>query len=386
MSAAPAPAGVPAASAAPDVRIVGVDVAACCFELTRPVRFGPAVYARRGYTLLRIRTDAGIDGFACGFDREVPIAAGLRPLAERLPGRDALQGRALLSELLASNAPGRAGLVRAHSLIDLALWDVTAKVAGLPLHLLLGGLRERIPALAIAGYLIEERGEDAIVAELAGLKEQGFRHLKLMIGARDEFWTHRFLSRCREAIGAETQLSLDVHYSFPSLAEAIRVGRACDELELAFLEDPFPPAQWRHHRALADAIRTPLAAGEDVYDAQAYADLLEAVSVLRVDPSSAGGLEPALRGIHLAEAAGARVLAHGFAQLNAQLAGACGAMDWVEVAAPLENGDRFGELLEEPGFALEGGAIVLDRRPGTGLRLDWARVEALAAERWTVGA
>jgi len=350
------------------------------------VRFGAAVYASREHTFLRIRTDAGIDGFACSLDREVPVAAALRPLAERLVGRDALRGRALIAELLAANAPGRAGLVRAHSLIELALWDVTAKAAGLPLHLLLGGLRERIPALAIAGYLIEERGEDAIVDELTGLREQGFGHLKLMIGARDAAWTHGFLSRCREAIGFETQLSLDVHYSFPSLAEAIRVGRALDELELGFLEDPFPPAQWRHHRALASAIRTPLAAGEDVTDALAYVDLLEAVGVLRVDPTSAGGLEPALRGIHLAEAAGTRVLAHGFPWVNAQLAGAYAAMDWVEVAAPLENGDRFGELLEDPGFALEGGELVLDRRPGAGTRLDWARVEALAAGRWTVGA
>jgi L-alanine-DL-glutamate epimerase-like enolase superfamily enzyme len=367
-------------------RVVGVDVAQCSFPLRHPVRFGAARYATRGYTLVRLRTDAGVTGFACGMDRDTPLAAAVPPLAERLVGRDALSHRALLAELLAANVPGRAALVRAHSLIELALWDVTGKVAGLPLHLLLGGLRERIPALAVAGYLIDERGEDAIVEELVGLREQGFGHVKLMIGARDAAWTGRFVGRCRDALGDDVALALDVHYSLPSLADAIRVGHALDDAGAAFFEDPFAPAQWRHHRALAAAIRTPLAAGEDVTDALAYADLLEAVAILRVDPSSAGGLEPALRGIRLAEAAGARVLPHGFPWTNAQLAGAFAAIDWVEVSAPLENGDRFGELLEDPGFALEGGEVVLDRRPGTGTRLDWARVEALAAGHWTVGA
>jgi L-alanine-DL-glutamate epimerase-like enolase superfamily enzyme len=365
------------------VRIAGVDAAHCAFPLTHPLRFGRAEYATRDYALMRIRTDEGIDGFACGMGRGTPIVEALRTLAPALLGRDPLRGRALLDDLLAANAPGRAALVRAHSLIELALWDITAKTAGLPLHVLLGGLRERIPALAVAGYLIEVRGEDAIVEELVGLREQGFGHLKLMIGARDAAWTHRFLSRCRDAIGAGPRLALDVHYSFPGVGEAVRVCRALEELDVAFVEDPFPPAYWRHHRALAAATRVPLAAGEDVTDALAYTDLLEAVAVLRVDPSSCGGLEPALHGIHLAETAGARVLPHGFASINAQLAGASAAIDWAEVIAPLDNGDRFSELLEHPGYTLDGGDVVLDRVPGSGTRLDWDRVEALADVRWS---
>lgn len=365
------------------MKVAGVDAAHCAFALTHPLRFGRAEYATRDYTLLRIRTDDGIDGFACGMGRGTPIVVALRTLAPMLVGRDPLQRRAVLGDLLAANVPGRAALVRAHSLIELALWDIAAKAAGLPLHLLLGGLRERIPALAVAGYLLEVRGEDAIFEELVALRDQGYRHLKLMIGARDALWTHRFMSRCREAIGDGPRLALDVHYSFASVGAAVSVCRALEELDIAFVEDPFGPAHWRHHRALAAATRMPLAAGEDVTDALAYADLLEAVAVLRVDPSSCGGLEPALRGIGLAEAAGARVLPHGFAWLNAQLAGAHAAIDWAEVIAPLENGDRFGELLEHPGYEVDGGDVVLDRIPGTGARVDWKRVEALAEVRWS---
>jgi L-alanine-DL-glutamate epimerase-like enolase superfamily enzyme len=377
------PSGV--VTVAPELRIVGVDAVHCAFPLNHPLRFGAAAYAIREYVLLRVRTDAGIDGFACGLARDTPLLAALRPLGQRLVGRDPLWRGALISELLVSNVPGAAALVRAYSLIDLALWDIAGKAAGLPVHAMLGGLRNRIPALAVGGYLLEVRGEDAVVDELVGLRDQGFRHLKLMIGARDAAWTRRFIARCRTALGDETLIGLDVHYSFASLGDAIEVGRALDDAGAAFLEDPFPPHHWRHYRALARAVRTPLAAGEDVTDAQQYADLLEAVRILRVDPSSVGGLEPALRGGRLAESAGARVLPHGFAQLNAQLAGAVGAIDWVEVMAPLANGDRIGELFEDDGFRLEGGDVVLDRQPGNGIRLDWSRTESLATERWTVG-
>ncbi len=367
-------------------RIVGVDAALCVFPLRHALIFGAAKYATRDYTLLRIRTDSGVDGFACGVARGTPLLAALESMATELLGKDALSRNALMSELRTANVPGRAALVRAHSLVDLALWDVSAKVAGLPLHLLLGGFRERVPAVAVAGYLLDVRGEDAIVEEVRGLREQGFDQIKLMIGARAPEWTRRFLVRCFEAVGSQGRLALDVHYSSPSVADALALARVLDDLGIAFLEDPFPPTHHRWYRALATATRLPLAAGEDVVDAQGYADLVEAVRILRIDPSSCGGIDPALSGLRLAEANGVRVFPHGFPWTNAQLAGAFDVIDRVEITAPLDNGDRFGELLAEPGFSVANGAVVLDREPGTGTRLDWAAVRALASHALTMKA
>ncbi len=367
-------------------RIVGVDAAHCVFPLRHPLIFGAAEYASRDYTLLRIRTDSGIEGFACGIARGTPLLAALELVADWLIGADALCRRALLTELRTANVPGRASLVRAQSLLDLALWDITAKVAGLPLHLLLGGFRQRIPAVAVAGYLLDIRGEDAIVEEVRGLREQGFDEIKLMIGARSPEWTRHLLTRCLDAVGARGRLALDVHYSLPSVEDAIALARVLDDLGIAFLEDPFPPTHHRWYRAVAARTRLPLAAGEDVVDVQGYADLVDAVQILRVDPSSCGGIDPALSGLRLAEANGVRVFPHGFPWTNAQLAGAFGAIDRVEVTAPLDNGDRFGELLEEPAFTMADGAVVLDREPGTGTRLNWAAVQTLASHTWTAEA
>lgn len=372
-------------SAATGVRIVGVDAARCTFPLRHPLRFGPALYRERDYVLLRIRTDGDVVGDALALGRGTPLLEALRSVAELLVGADPLTARARVRGARRANVPGHAALARALSIADLALWDVVARVAQAPLHRLLGGAgRERVEALAVSGYLIDVRGEDAIVEELVQLEEQGFRHLKLMLGARDPAWLHRFLSRCREAVGSETMLSLDFHFSLPDLAEALAVCRPLDELGLAFIEDPFPPLHWRDLQALAEQLDTPLAAGEEVTDPVTFEDLLEGASLLRVDAATCGGIEDAVRGIGLAAAAGKPALPHGSVLVGTQLAASFDTIEWMEVAAPLDTGDRVGELCEGPAAQLDRGWLTVDQTPGVDVRLAWDRVRASAGAGWSV--
>ncbi|ADB50362.1 mandelate racemase/muconate lactonizing enzyme family protein [Conexibacter woesei] len=372
-------------SAAGDLRIVGIDAARVTFPLRHPVRFGPALYTEREYVLLRLRTDAGVVGDARAMTRGTPLLEALRPVAERLVGADPLSARTLVRDLRRSNVPGQAALSRAHSIADLALWDLVARAVDAPLHRLLGGAgRERVEALAVSGYLIDVRGEDAIVDELVQLKAQGFRHLKLMLGAREPAWMHRFLSRCRETVGSDVLLSLDFHFSLASLDEALAVCRPLEELELAFIEDPFPPLHWRDLRALAGQLETPLAAGEDVTDPVMFADLLEGADLLRVDPSTCGGVEDAVAGIRMAAAAGKPALPHGAVLVGTQLAAAFDAVELMEVAAPVDTGDRIDELYEGPAPQLHGAWLTVDQTPGVDVRLEWDRVEAAAVSGWSV--
>lgn len=371
-------------SAAGDLRIVGVDAARVTYPLAHPLRFGPALYHEREYVALRLRTDAGVVGDALAMTRGTPLLEALRPVAERLVGLDPLSARELVRGLRRSNVPGHTALSRAQSIADLALWDLVARVAGAPLHRLLGDAgRERVEALAVSGYLIDVRGEDAIVEELVQLREQGFRHLKLMLGAREPAWLHRFLSRCREAVGDDTLLSLDFHFSLASLAEALAICRPLEELGLAFIEDPFPPLHWRDLRALAQQLETPLAAGEDVTDPVTFSDLLEGAAVLRVDPSTCGGVDDAVQGVRAAAAAAKPALPHGAVLVGAQLAAAFDTVEWVEVAAPLETGDRVGDLCEGPAPQLRGAWLTVDQTPGVDVRLAWDRVEAAAVAGWS---
>jgi L-alanine-DL-glutamate epimerase-like enolase superfamily enzyme len=366
------------------MRIAGIDAALCSFRLRRPLRLTSSVaFSSREYVALRLRTDEPeIVGYAVGHVRDTPLLEGLRLLAPQLVGGDALARSALIASLGGSLGGGRAALLRPLSMLEMALWDVVSKHARLPLHLLLGGGGRRpAPALAVAYYLDDE-GEDAVLEQIGRLETEGFSRIKLMIGARPAAWMRRFFGRVKDQLSAETLFSIDLHYSVPTLDEGIRLLHALDDLELAFVEDPFEPARWRELAALRARCRTPLACGEAVVTPLEYRDVLEGASVLRVDPATCGGFAPAMTGIQLAEVAGATVLPHGFAGTNAQLAGAFAVVSAVEVIPAGPGGDDFELLMESP-FELHDGAVHLDREPGAGLRLDWDAVCTAASSSWS---
>jgi L-alanine-DL-glutamate epimerase-like enolase superfamily enzyme len=365
------------------MRVIGVDVALCSFELPHPVRLGPVEYRCRDYVALRVCTeDAAVAGYAAGYTRGTPLFEAVCLLAPSIVGADALARGALFARLEAAHRPGHAALVRALSLLEMALWDLTAKQAALPLHAVLGGTREVAPAMGVCGYFIEERGEEAILDDLRRLEQDGFARLKLMLGARPPLWMLRFLTRAKEALAPDTLLGVDVHYSLASLEEGVRLVRALDGLGLAFIEDPFDPARWRQLVALSRQVSTPVAAGEDVVSPLQYRDILEGAAILRVDPSTCGGFGSAIEGIELATAMGASVIPHGFVGVNAQLAGAFPAVSAVEVIPPEISSDGF-EKLVEPACELRDGSVHLDRAPGAGLRLDWEGVVAAAVATWS---
>lgn len=377
--------GAAAASAA-EARIVGVDAARCAFTLTHPLRFGHATYAERDYVLLRVQTDVGVDGYGFALGRGTPLLEAARPAAERVLGTDPVSAISRVRGLRQANVPAHPALVRGHSLVDLGLWDLASKLAGEPLHELLGeARRDRVQALATCGYLLDVRGEDAVVAELVELRDRGFGQLKLMLSAGEPAWTHRFLSRCLEAIGSGVPLAVDFHYSFATLEQALAVCQPLDELGLAFVEDPLPPLHWRDLRALAERIETPLAAGEDVPDPSCFRDLLEGASLLRVDAGTCGGLEDAVAGIGFAAELGRPVFPHGSPWLTTQLAAVHDAVEWVEVVPTTPpNGDRIGELFRGSALAFEGSSALVGGEAGLGCELDWERVGEHAGAGWSV--
>jgi L-alanine-DL-glutamate epimerase-like enolase superfamily enzyme len=350
---------------------VGADIATCAVPIPRPVRLAATVYREREYVALRIRTDDGLVGDALGYSRSVPIAPALERLAPSLLGRDALRRAELVGSLRAANVNGRGSLVRALSLIDIALWDVLAKRAQLPLWRLLGGARDRVPLLAVAGYSGDP--ED----ELRRLAEAGFRRLKVHLEPAEVSGVER-LQRA-----AGVPLAIDFHMAFASLAEALAVCRPLDELGLAFIEDPFPPERWRLTGELAATLRTPVAAGEDALGLEALRDLVDAVTILRVDATASGGIATALDAVAIAAAAGRGVITHAFHDLHGDLGGGLAAVDLVETIPEESGANPVGELLSRH-HRVEGGELVLGEEPGHGLTLDWDAVVAHARDLRTI--
>lgn len=198
---------------------------------------------------------------------------------------------------------GRRGLhLSALSGVDLALWDLLGKSLGRPVLDLIGGAcRDRIPVYASGGWA----GEDAIGAELQGYVRQGFRAVKMRIGAMDGS-VERSLARlraAREALGDGIALLADAHGTL-SVPDAKRLAAAGAGLGLRWLEEPVSPDDRAGAAEVRAASTIPIAAGESESTAFDFLDLLRrgAVDVLQPDLAICGGLTEGLRVAALASA------------------------------------------------------------------------------------
>src|SRR5688572_18926893 len=143
--------------------IASVDVTIASFPLPAPFRLGTVTVADREFAIVRVTTEAGFEGAMFVLSREQPFAQIVeRGLAPLLVGRDADAIARRVEEChQGAVGPSRPGLrTRCISLIEIALWDIKAQRAGLPLWRLLGGYRPDQPALVVPDYLSE--GADVV--------------------------------------------------------------------------------------------------------------------------------------------------------------------------------------------------------------------------------
>jgi L-alanine-DL-glutamate epimerase-like enolase superfamily enzyme len=359
--------------------INSVSIAECAVPLPRPVRLGRSEIRTRNFLALRIGAQDGAAGEAIGYVRGSPLFGALETLAPHLLGADSLMRGEILSELEWSNVPGRAAFTRATSLLDIALWDLAAKRAELPLFQLIGGFARAAHASAVAGYYMHERSVEDITSEVSDRFNQGYGRVKVMLNGGDA----RFDQRLVEALSALSgRVAADAHWSWSTLTEARRYCRRLDSMGLDFLEDPFSAADWRLTHELQQTIDTPLAAGEDVCGAAQMDQLVKGIGLLRLDATTCGGITGAIEAIGIAAAAGRAVLPHVFAPLHVHLACAFANVEGVEVVPADVAADPLDRLLmENPVVA--SGAMQPSTQPGVGLLLNWKAIERFAVQTRT---
>jgi len=332
--------------------VVAVEVKLVAVPLERPITLSRGTITEREYALLRVRTESGLEGAAIGYTRGLPLRQRLNELAPRLLGAD-------------SAARLEGADVRAASLVDIALWDVAARRAELPLWRLLGGAKPRVPILAVGGYFLEQRTVEDVEDELRGLAEQGYRHLKVHAHEPE------LVSRLRAAVPDGVDFSVDADMCWRDLDEASEACRRLEGLGLAFIEDPFPPDLPHLTRALAEAVETPIAAGEDAAGRAALLELAAAADVLRVDATASGGIDAAVAAAEAAD--GKPVMTHAFVELHGQLAGGLDAISLTETI-PYDSGANPVDVLLAETQGVEDGQLVLSELPGHGLAFDWDAV------------
>lgn len=335
--------------------------------------------SRRGELhVLHVHTDAGVEGVCTVGDARYTTMrredlAQLRILAV---GEDALDRERLWSKLAAATRgmfakPGWFGA------FDNCLWDIAGKAAGLPVWALLGRARVRCPAYYnYGGGTLEATVQNALLAV-----EAGFPALK------DHFRESPVenLARCRavrEAVGPSVDLLHDAVLADYSFDEAVRVGRALEELAFGWLEEPLPDAEIVRYQQLCAALDLPVMALETLmHDHVLSTQYLQLGATDLIRANARHGTTGVLKLAHLAEAHDTRVELNGpgglFGLVHAHLVCALRNTSYYEYF-PGGSRDEAGKIigLLNPPIPVDG-SIAPPDGPGWGAEWDWARFEAM---------
>ena len=251
--------------------------------------------------LLAISTDEGITGHAflgSAFSPADMDGAGLiRFLKPMVMGQDPLD-RERLNQALWKRA--RSTTVRTIGAVDVALWDIAGKAANLPIHRLLGTYREKVPVYASSAVLA--RPED-YAEEAVKLKAAHWHAYKIH---PPQVWREdiRVCEAVRKAVGDDYTVMLDSTWSY-DFTEAMRVGRAIEELGFFWYEDPLADQDIYNYVKLREKLDIPIMATEypqTGFDAYAPWILQRATDYLRGDVAVKGGITTLIKTAHLAEA------------------------------------------------------------------------------------
>ncbi|WAH56680.1 mandelate racemase/muconate lactonizing enzyme family protein [Pseudomonas silvicola] len=294
-------------------------------------------------------------------------------VAPFLIGEDPNDISRLWSKLVWAGASvGRSGLsTQAIAALDTALWDLKARRANLPLSKLLGSHRDSVRCYNTSGGYLQASVEEIIEKAGASL-DRGIGGVKMKVGHPDRKLDLSRVNAVRKALGDNTPLMVDVNQQWDRTT-AMRMGRALEQYDLQWIEEPLDAYDVEGHAMLSAALDTPVGTGEMLVSADEVSAYVErgAVDVLMHDAPRVGGVTPFLKVASQAESKGMILAPHFVMEIHLHLAAAYAHETWVEHFEWLEP--AFNERLE-----IRNGHMIVPDRPGLGFTLH----EQLAG--WTV--
>lgn len=339
-------------------------------------------------TLVRIQTEEGVDGVGECMVRLAPTATRdiIRDVAPMLIGRDVLDREAiweLLYGTMMNRGHSRGFYTEAMSGIDIALWDCAAKTLDVPLYTLLGGRHhEKLRAYASS---LRFREMDVVIGQALDFKQRGFGAMKIKIGRNlaNPDLDIEFVRAIREAVGDEIQLMVDANCAYgEDVATAMKVGRALQDLDIYWFEEPLSPDNIDGNAQLAAALDVRIALGEADFMMYGAREFLarKAVDIFQPNISRTGGITEGRRIAAMLQAHHIPYAPH---------TGSCSAVclaatlqfavslpnflifehmqsDWSKAQPnPLRH-----DLLKQPVEVFKDGYMVIQERPGIGVELN----------------
>jgi L-alanine-DL-glutamate epimerase-like enolase superfamily enzyme len=327
---------------------------------------------------VRIRDGEGAEGvgytYTVGRNGGAIDAVLRRELCEIMAGEEADEiERLWLKAWWALHYGGRGGpTVLAISAFDMALWDLKARRAGLPLWNLLGGFDRQVPCYA--GGIDLDLALDDLLKQTEGNLEKGFRAIKMKVGRKKLSEDTERVKAMRAHLGADFPLMVDANMKW-GVDEAIRAARALQPFDLTWLEEPTIPDDPAGHARILREGGLPIATGENMRTLWEFKLFIagSAVSFPEPDVTNCGGITPFMKIARLAEAFNLPVTSHGAHDVTVHLLAACPNRSYLEA-----HGFGLDRYIAEP-LKIEEGFALAPNRPGHGIGFDWAGLAKVAA-------
>lgn len=347
-------------------------------------------------TLFEVRTDEGLVGYGeVQGGPQKTICDLAATFAEVVTGMDPLGHVDIWERLFSTLSPRPGGLggwdglpsplpraqrpqaMAAIGGIDIALWDIKGKAAGMPVHKLLGGARNSVFTYATGGYYIEGAPLESVGEEVAAYVANGYRAVKIKTGAlslEDELIRIR---ATRDAIGPDVLLMLDMNAPC-GVEDCIGFAHAVAPYDILWLEEPL---HWHLQPAdyvrLANASPIPLAHGEREWTRFTIRDFIDsgALKYVQFDSTRHAGFTESLRIAHLAEQRGVLIAPHTAPQIHGHLVSAFGDAAFGAESHGSHDRHPIQHNLYTSGAEVRDGMVHLSDKPGFGADINWDYVE-----------
>ena len=366
------------------------------YDLPEELGYSQQYYTRRTAHLVEVSTDEGVTGWGECFGPGNVALANARivedVIAPLVLDHDPLDRDVLwhkVYNLLRDH--GQKGMpLQALSGVDIALWDIAGKVAGLPLYHLIGGKhRDDVPVYGYGMMLKRESLADHIARfknEAAAIRDAGFVATKMKVGlgpAEDV----KLAAAVREGVGAEFRFMVDANHCYTT-SDAFYVGRALEELGVYWFEEPVAPEDHDGYRELRAQLKVNISGGEAEFNRWGWRALLEAraLDIAQPEVCALGGVSEYLRVLALCHAHHTPVINHVWGSAvavacNLQLLAAMPALPgglhpWEPMLEFDTTDNKFRDgLLQEPLSIQEqvkrnAGRVTIPQGPGLGITPD----------------
>jgi len=335
-----------------------------------PVSNGTHTWTDMQMGVVTITSDDGLTGIGIGSG-----SPGERQFREefctRILGMDATLTELIWAMLSDSKMYGRRGFeTAALSPIDMALWDIKAKRAGLPLHRLIGGYRDRVPIYIAGGYYSPDKSLRDLQAEMVAYVEKGAKAVKMKVGRVSQAEDAARVEAVRAAIGPDVKLMIDANCAYRAY-EAVQFARRIEAFDISWFEEPVAPEDYAGFSRIGMQTSIPIAAGEQEYRVHGFRDLIAtgAIGIIQPDARWMGGVTEFMKVAALAQARGLTVAAHGPQHIHLPLIGAIPN----GIYAEYYDGDfdtPNGPIFEEELSIDADGEVALSKAPGAGYALN----------------